>query len=76
MGGLRHFFRGFCAAAVTIAGGCSAGVSSPGTEPFPAQAAAETFSVGYRNIASKYIEPVFIGDLAIEGMRGDRKSVV
>lgn len=71
MGGLRLLFRGLCAAAVTIVGGCSgSGISSPGGEPFPTQAAAETFSVGYGNIASKYIEPVPISQLAVEGMRG------
>ncbi|MDX9859752.1 MAG: S41 family peptidase [Rhodospirillales bacterium] len=56
---------------MTVVVGCSGiGTPSPEGDPFPAQAAAETFSVGYGNIASKYIEPVPIGELAVEGMRG------
>jgi len=54
-----------------MAGGCaSSDAPAPAATPFPAGAATETFAVGYGNIASKYIDPVPVGELAVEGMRG------
>jgi carboxyl-terminal processing protease len=72
MGGQRSFFfRCFFVVALTIVGGCAGSdVASPGADPFPTHAAAETFAAGYSNIASKYIDSVPIRDIALEGMRG------
>lgn len=66
MGGLRPLFLGLGLVAVAALGGCA----SRSPDPFPVQAATETFSVGYGSIAEKYIDPVVVGDLAVEGMRG------
>ncbi|MBL6945810.1 MAG: PDZ domain-containing protein [Rhodospirillales bacterium] len=58
-------------AAVATMAGCAPGRMVPlEADSFPTQAATETFLVGYSNIVKKYIEPVSIGDLALEGMRG------
>ena len=59
-------------AAIAMAGCAPARVISPQADDdtFPVQAATETFSVGYSNIVKKYIDPVSLGDLAVEGMRG------
>ncbi|MCG8511334.1 MAG: S41 family peptidase [Rhodospirillales bacterium] len=51
--------------------GCAAPrLADQDADPFPVQAAEETFSVGYANISDKFIDRVLIGDLALEGMRG------
>lgn len=60
------------AVVVAILAALSGCASSPAPKPdtFPVQAAIETFTTGYSNISRKYIEPVLIGDLALEGVRG------
>lgn len=60
------------AAALAISACAPARVMPPQADAdgFPVQAARETFSVGYSSIFKKYIDPVSIGDLAVEGMRG------
>ena len=57
--------------AVFSAAAC-ASTRPPPTQPsdFPRQTVVETFSVGFDNIAEKYIEPVSIEGMAMEGMRG------
>jgi carboxyl-terminal processing protease len=38
--------------------------------PFATEAATETFAAGFSNIAEKYIEPVDVGTVAVNGLRG------
>ncbi|MBL6929651.1 MAG: PDZ domain-containing protein [Rhodospirillales bacterium] len=68
----RHIRFLIIVAAVAIAGCAPARMIPPQVDAdgFPVQAATETFAVGYSNIEKKYIDPVSIGDLAVEGMRG------
>jgi carboxyl-terminal processing protease len=56
--------------ATLLAGCASSRMPTPEADGFPAQAAEETFAVGYSNISDKFIKSVLIGDLALEGMRG------
>lgn len=58
------------ALALLAVAACSITPPPPVDIAFPSQAATETFAVGYGNIAEKYIEPVAVGDLALDGMRG------
>ena len=39
-------------------------------DAFPGEAARETFAAGYGSIVDKYIEPISVGALAFEGLRG------
>ncbi len=66
------YIRWICA--IALAAMLSACASAPDpvseSDSFPTQAAADTFTVGYSNITQKFISPVALSDLALEGMRG------
>lgn len=55
---------------MSVVVGCAASGTPTSADSFPTEAATETFSAGYSSIAAKYIEPVRVGDLAVEGLRG------
>ena len=65
-------FRWFYAIALAAMLSACASAPEPISEidSFSTQAATETFSVGYSNIYQKFLTPVALSDLAIEGMRG------
>ena len=42
----------------------------PAADDFPRQAAVQTFTDGYKGVAQKYIDPVRVQDVAVEGLRG------
>lgn len=69
MGGLRSLSLGVGLVAAVAAAGCSSWREAA-PDAFPAQAAVETLTAGYGSIVEKYIDPVVVGDLAVEGMRG------
>lgn len=58
------------AVAVLVAACAAPRPPVPEVPTFSEPAAIETFAAGYTNIAEKYLDPVNIGDLAVEGMRG------
>ena len=57
-------------ALVLIAACAPARQASDPASAFPRQAVEEVFTVAYGTISEKYIEPVIIGELAFEGLRG------
>ena len=58
-------------AVAAILGACAlAPESASETDSFPIQAATETLTVGYTTISEKFIEPIKVEELAVEGMRG------
>lgn len=57
-------------AAVLIAACAPARQATEPASAFPRQAVEEVFATGYGGIKEKYIEPVVIGELAFEGLRG------
>ena len=63
--------RAFLSMLALLAVAACATAPPPETDAgFPVQAATETFAVGFGNIAEKYIEPVSVDVLALDGMRG------
>lgn len=56
--------------AVLLAACAAPRPQAPTSPTFSEQAALATIAAGYTNIAEKYLDPVNIGDLAVEGMRG------
>ena len=58
------------AGAIVLAGCAAPRTPVTQDDGFPAEAATETFAAGYSNIVLKYIDPVRLDDLAVEGMRG------
>ncbi len=69
---LRGSWISFCGLAVLLANACapSRDFSSPGTGDFSTSQASEVFAAGYSGVTEKFIEPVSVGDIAIEGIRG------
>ena len=72
MTALRGSWIGFCGLAVLLATACapSRDFSTAGTVDFSASQASEVFAAGYSGVTQKFIEPVSVGDIAIEGIRG------
>ncbi|MCH7865705.1 MAG: PDZ domain-containing protein, partial [Proteobacteria bacterium] len=70
--GFRVSWIGFCGLAVLLAAACapSRDFSTAGTGDFSASQASEVFAAGYSGVTEKFIEPISVGDIAIEGMRG------
>lgn len=57
-------------AAALVVGACATGERAATTAAFPKFAAEEVFSVGLSSIAAKYIEPVSVKGLVLDGLRG------
>ena len=57
-------------AAVLIAACAPARQAIKPASAFPRQAVEEVFTAGYGSIKEKYLEPISIGELALEGLRG------
>ena len=67
----HHRLRLSAALAAVLIAACAP--ARQATEPisaFPRQAVEEVFTAAYGSIKEKYIEPVVIGELALEGLRG------
>ena len=69
---LRGSWIGFCGLAVLLANACALprDFSTVGTGDYSASQASEVFAAGYSGVTEKFIEPVSVGDIAIEGIRG------
>jgi carboxyl-terminal processing protease len=57
-------------AAALLLSACATGERAATTAAFPTFAAEEVFSVGFSSIAAKYIEPVSVKSLVLDGLRG------
>ena len=69
---MKNGGRFLSALLIFLAAACAPTQPPPTVEapPFAIDAATETFAAGFSSITEKYIEPVMVGDLAIDGMRG------
>ena len=72
MTALRGSWIGFCGLALLLVGACAPArdFSTAGPDDFSASQASQVFAAGYSGVTEKFIDPVSVGDIAIEGIRG------